>query len=753
MRNPLNKRIPRDLLQNWAKYLGVMIILITTIIVGSAFQSTIAGSIKFLDDIKDGNMLEDGYFEMFSPLSAETLSKIEEDNQLKAYENFYATENDYGDSTKIVIFNDRKLIDTAILFDGKMPEGEDEIALTHVFARVNNINVGDKIKVLGKEYKVSAWITLPDYTSPFMNNTDMVMNSKHFGIATLSEEGFKQIDAKKLTYRYSYRYDDRDLSDKDKTDKLLKMQMFLMTCLEGLQSVLSAEENQSISFLAMDIGKDGPMMVVFVYILIMVIAFIFAIMTSNNIEKESVIIGTLRASGYSKGEIIWHYLQPTIIIAIVGSIIGNFIGYTFMIEPFLGIYFTSYCIGPIDVQFNIGAFLMTTVLPVAIMILINYYMLARKLSLNPLKFLRKDLKKGKQKRAIKLPNFKFLNRFRIRVILQNKASYFMLFIGVFFSSFLLMFGIGLDPLMNHYTDTIDDSINYEYQYILKAPVETSEGEKSLLYEMDTWFKLGNKDIGVQIFGLDENSQYFDGAISKATIDEGVSISEVLAKKMNLKKGDKLHLKDKNRGKEYDFKVADTFDYSAGLAMFVPRAELAKLLELDGNYFNCITSEKKLDIDEMYVARQVTRDDLTGAASQMMQSFSTLIFYINIFSVVVYMVFMYILTKVVIDKNAICISYMKVFGYKPKEIRKLYLTATSIVVIVSLVICIPIEIALFKAVLVVLSSMIEGYLEFYLPNYVYGEIIVIGIVAYFVINAVHVAGINKIPMTDALKTRE
>ena len=121
--------------------------------------------------------------------------------------------------------------------------------------------------------------------------------------------------------------------------------------------------------------------------------------------------------------------------------------------------------------------------------------------------------------------------------------------------------------------------------------------------------------------------------------------------------------------------------------------------------------------------------------------------------VVYLVIMYVLTKVVIDKNALSISYMKVFGYEQKEIRKLYLTATTIVVLASLIICIPVEVALFKGVLVFLSSMIEGYVAFYLPGSVYIKIILIGIVSYMCINAIHVRGIKRIPMTEALKNRE
>ena len=150
---------------------------------------------------------------------------------------------------------------------------------------------------------------------------------------------------------------------------------------------------------------------------------------------------------------------------------------------------------------------------------------------------------------------------------------------------------------------------------------------------------------------------------------------------------------------------------------------------------------------------ISREDLLGATNQMLQSFENVILYINVFSVVVYFVILYIMTKVVIEKNALPISYMKVFGYHPGEIRKLYLTATTIVVITSLFVCIPLEIWLFKEVLVFLSSMIDGYIAFYLPMRVYLEIILIGMAAYLGINAIHIHSVKKIPMTEALKNRE
>jgi len=145
--------------------------------------------------------------------------------------------------------------------------------------------------------------------------------------------------------------------------------------------------------------------------------------------------------------------------------------------------------------------------------------------------------------------------------------------------------------------------------------------------------------------------------------------------------------------------------------------------------------------------------MVNAVGQMMHTFDGVLQLVSFFSVAIYMILMYILTKTVIEKNALSISFMKVFGYSDREIGKLYLNATTFTVIVSLFICIPVEIFCFKYILVYISSMIEGYISFYLPSWVYAAIIIIGIVAYFAINAIHIRKIRQIPMSEALKNRE
>lgn len=50
-------------------------------------------------------------------------------------------------------------------------------------------------------------------------------------------------------------------------------------------------------------GGDRAMVITLLYIVIVIMAFVFGITISNTIRKEAGVIGTLRASGYTRREL------------------------------------------------------------------------------------------------------------------------------------------------------------------------------------------------------------------------------------------------------------------------------------------------------------------------------------------------------------------------------------------------------------------------------------------------------------------
>ena len=75
-------------------------------------------------------------------------------------------------------------------------------------------------------------------------------------------------------------------------------------------------------------GGDGAMMVVFLDIAIVIVAFVFAITTRDTIQKEANVIGTLRASGFTIRELVHHYMIMPVLVTLLSALIGNVLGYT-----------------------------------------------------------------------------------------------------------------------------------------------------------------------------------------------------------------------------------------------------------------------------------------------------------------------------------------------------------------------------------------------------------------------------------------
>jgi len=293
-------------------------------------------------------------------------------------------------------------------------------------------------------------------------------------------------------------------------------------------------QNQAITFTGEDIGSDRVMMMIFLYVIIIVLAFVFGVTISNTIIRESTVIGTLRATGYTRGELLRHYMTMPLMVTVVSAILGNILGYTVMKGLNAALYYNSYSLTAYETRISAGAFIETTVVPLVLMIVINWLVLSRKLRLSPLKFLRHDLTKGKNKGTIKLDKkIPFFTRFRLRIVFQNIGNYVLLLAGIFFANFLLLFGLMFPSVLANYMEALPESMFCNYQYVLQLPagainedkkaeslinmvmfrqgVETDneDAEKFSAYVLHTLPEKGIRDEEITLYGVRQGSRYLN----------------------------------------------------------------------------------------------------------------------------------------------------------------------------------------------------------------------------------------------------
>lgn len=755
MKNPLIKRLPRELKSEIGKYLVIFLFLAGTIALVSGFLvANDSMSIAYDESFEKYN-IEDGNFELENEAHQQLVDNLEQENTT-IYDNFYKEEKTEEIDSTLRIFADREDIDKICLMSGNLPQTKSEIAIDRMYADNNDLNVGDSLTIDNKTMKITGLVALSDYSALFQNSSDMMFDSMKFGVAIMAADGFQNLSDTHLHYNYSWKYQN---APSDSTDAKEKSEDFLKTLVKeammngnSVVNYIPEYTNQAIIFTGDDIKGDNSMMTVFLYLVIIIIAFIFAITISNTITKEANVIGTLRASGYTKGELVRHYMTMPVLVMLVAALVGNILGYTYFRKMMAGMYYGSYSLPTYVTRWNLDAFIKTTIIPIVIMAAITFFILTYKLSLSPLKFLRRDLRRKQKKKSFRLNSkIRILNRFRLRVIFQNMPNYVTIIIGIMFANVILLFGAALSPLLDHYQDEIVSNMLCEDQYILKTPQETSNqnAEKFSVESLKTL--PGNyKTEDVTVYGIADHSQYIDLTFD----DDQVYVSNAYAQKYGVKKGSNITLQEQYGDEEYTFIVAGVYYYPAGITVFMGKDAFDEKFDVSAeDYSGYFSNEELTDLDQTNIATQITKDDLTKTTRQLKNSMGSMTDMLLVFGVAMYMMIIYLLSKIIIEKNAQSISMTKILGYSNGEINGIYILTTSIVTIASLIITIIPVNYLMKYLMIAAMADYSGWLPYYVPMSSFIEMIVLGVVSYLIIAWMQTRKVKKIPLADALKNIE
>ncbi|MCM1157023.1 MAG: FtsX-like permease family protein [Bacteroidales bacterium] len=854
IKNPLRKRISREFLSDWRKYLVVGLFLILTIGFVSGMYVANESMMKAADAGVSEYKLEGGHFELEHKADENLLSEIEsgkkadikqyyldeakkeldktleesfaaeferefasklgEEAYSKAYdaayeeaykeawkevekeidekyaeaeeayelndsdfepvpvslyENFYRNEEEDSDDDgtpdgTIRVYPETEEVNLACLMEGSFPEEENEIAIDRMHADNAGIKVGDTITVGGLPYRVVGLIAYVNYATLHEENTDLMFDALNFDVAMVTKSGFARLNSP-VHYNYAWRYAEEPAEEKEeksRSDDFLKVLLTqTVTADNEIEDFVPRYANQAVNFATEDMGSDEAMGGVLLYILIAIIAFIFAITISNTITREAQTIGTLRASGYSRGELVRHYLSMPIIVTVLAAGIGNILGYTLFKNVVVSMYYNSYSLPTYETIWNADAFFKTTLIPIVLMFVVNLAVILKMMRHTPLQFLRHDLKKRKRKKAMRLPGWKFFGRFRLRIMLQNIPNYIILFAGIFFVMVMLAMAVGMPDTLKYYKDNAEDMMFAKYQYILKS-CEDEDGnavdtknEDAEKFGMCSLQKKGETlDEEISVYGISDNSRYLAIA-DLASLKEGeVYISTAFQNKYGLKVGDTVTLDERYENRQYQFEIAGTYDRCQGIAVFMPIRQYQTTFELEEEEFSGYMSDTEItDIGEEDIATVITKQDITKMCDQLDHSMGAYMQYFQVLCILLSAVLIYLLTKLIIEKNENAISMTKILGYENREIVSLYLFSTTLVIIVSDIIGAALGVLVMKQVWKAMMLGFSGWFTFIVEPAGWIKMFVFVLLGYLIVVFFDFNRIKKIPMDEALKNVE
>lgn len=773
MKSPLAKRYKRQLKSDFSKYLVIFLMLVLSISATTGFEAACnSTTTEALNNYEKLN-LQDGNFVTKKKLNSSQIKLIEEDD-VTVYEEFYQniTVSDY---LTMRIYKNRTVVDKTKLFEGRLPEAANEIAIERLSASNNNLEIGDTVNLEGNSYTITGLISLPDYSSLFENNSDMMFNALVFSVAVVSEEGFNLLPSGNTSYCYVYKLNN-PITDEVELNDFNEDLRELINDNATLDSFTARADNQAINFVLEDAEGDSASMYIFLYIMIILMAFIFGINIKNTINSESTAIGTLKALGYSDKELLRHYMFMPTLISIISAILGNILGYTVLEDTFKQVYYINYSLAPYVSYFQVDALLKITLVSVVLMFVINYFTLRKTLKLKPLNFLKHNLKKKKKRRAIHLSHkLKFITRFRLRVLLENKSSYLTLFIGIILANLLLFFGLGLTSILENYKIESANNAIAPYQTILNMPVsmqsetrklnsmidmmdfansvetKNETAEKFSYYELTSMEDKGYAQDEIAAYGISDDSAYFNVKLKA----DDCYISSAYQSKYGTQIGDYLTFGEDLNDKTYTFKVTGVIDNDSSLAIFMTRDTLNDIFDLGNDTFVGYFSDTAIeDIDSEYISQVITADSLAKLSNQLLSSMGGMISIFSYFAIVLFLAVVYLLSKFIIDKNALNISLCKIVGYRNGEVAKLYVVATFIVVIITAFISVPICFGpLVKAFEIIMYEMMQGYLSFNVDKIIAVKMVAMNVITYGVVALLEYRRITKIRMDIVLKNME
>ena len=287
------------------------------------------------------------------------------------------------------------------------------------------------------------------------------------------------------------------------------------------------------------------------------------------------------------------------------------------------------------------------------------------------------------------------------------------------------------------------------------PVNTkiAQAEKYAVYSLEYDRGEGSGTETITVYGVPEDSRYWDDL---AVGDGHVVFGNGLIDKFRFADGQTINLYDKyeDETREVTYEGGGyTWGTKSDMAVYMSLDDFNRFFGNDAGYFNGYASDQELDLDARYLASDLTPESMDAIGEQFVGMMDDMIGMLMGLSVFIFLVFMYLLTKSVIDRSARSISYMKVFGYRDSEISRLYVRSITLTVIVSLVVCQPLIIGgltlLFRAMLLAYN----GNIEIYVPMTAIAEVITIGFATYLAVALLHIRRIKRVPLALALKVQE
>lgn len=574
---------------------------------------------------------------------------------------------------------------------------------------------------------------------------------------------------------------------------------------EGYQKLSDAEEevkklekplwyvldrNMQIEFV--DYGKAAERVdaiaQVFPVFFFLIAALVCLTTMTRMVDEQRIYIGTLKALGYSKFSIAAKYMFYAMFASASGSIFGLLIGFQVFPTVIYNAYRIMYTMPSVITEFNLHYAILSTACAVLSTTIATWFACYKELMETPATLMRpKAPKAGKR---IFLERIKFIwtrlnftHKVTARNLFRYKKRFIMTILGIGGCTALLLSGFGLkDSIVSIVSKQYYEL--YNYQMIMSLEKETYiQNSKNVANEISNDSRIGShifiKEQSINIGKEDkektaflfvpedtkkvEDFIIFRNRVGKEKLsltDEGVILTEKIAKMLQAKVGDEIYIKD-GETKKLKVKITGiTENYLSHYVYMSPRLyeriygkkiKFQQILAKTGDTSDAFQDKLSIDILKSGNISSVSfTSGISGDFQEMIGSLNYVILVLIVSAGALAFVVLYNLTNVNVTERLREIATIKVLGFYDREVSAYVYRENIILTVIGMLIGLVLGIFFHKFIIVTAEiDYIMFGREIKALSFLYAAILTM--VFTGVVNFVMYFTLKKIGMVESLKS--
>ncbi len=429
----LFKKLLRDMKKSKAQFISIFIMATLAIAIMTGLDSIWFTIQNNANAMYQSTNMSDLWVTVMNP-SEQKLWGIKRIDGVTHVEKRFSTDVDTDlprkATLRIYALDEHNILDQPVLQEGRFSKSSKGVVLDSSFAKAHNLKIGDPISIKLND----VWIRLP--IEGLALSSEQVYSVKNTAsvFPDPSTYGFLMTHTSVLERAYGQKiYNQISVKTGPGADLVYVAQKVDEVMGNELIGITLQENSISVNSVNGRIQQFRTLSLVFPLLFFLVTALITQSTMVRLIESQRAQIGILKALGYSKRSILWHYTSYGIMLGVLGSAVGLIIGVNLfgkVLVPRLKLMLSSF-----SFHINFRNFLFASLLILLCTGGISFHACWKLQGDTPAVLLReKNPEKGNRVFLELIPSFwrkiKFSSKLIARNTLKNKVRLIMSVIGV-----------------------------------------------------------------------------------------------------------------------------------------------------------------------------------------------------------------------------------------------------------------------------------------------------------------------------------